>query len=172
MPVKKALTLKNHGSTHRKHIISKEIYNKSNLEPGDVAQFNYKGEYAHLVRPIVLVLNPNWKGYLHAITINYIPRDVLNLLHKQIRDTASDVAARLMRLRLPRLKANISDPERFYYTKLKKFIPRYFENAESPYRTYIVKNITSCTRIDYRFINYAEPEKDRSRRKTKRTANK
>ena len=68
------------------------------------------------VRPLVLVLHPNWQGHLHGLNLDYIPEGTLRELWKMTKVTLQGKIERLAKLRLPLLKADIGDPKRFYYS--------------------------------------------------------
>ena len=140
---------------HEKNIIKEEVGNWSTIDAGQIVRFNYKGQYARVKRPLVLILNPRWRGMLHGVSLDTISEAVLAKLQKIVQVTAQQRVAQLIRLRLPLLKADIKDPRRFYETRLRPFIKTNFsgvgnENA-SPYRTYIRGNMTNLRVIDYRF---------------------
>ena len=48
--------------THRKNIIKEATISKNKLEPGHIVRFNYGGKKVTTKRPLVLVLNPSYKG--------------------------------------------------------------------------------------------------------------
>jgi hypothetical protein len=155
---------------HERNIIREEVGVYSKLEAGQIVRFNYKGEYARVKRPLVLVLNPRWNGKLHAVSLDYISDAVLLKLRKIVQETLQQRLQQLTRLRLPLLKADIKDPQKFYYSRLKPFIRTYFDSTESPYRQYIVGNITNLRTIDYRFKDFyvdSTGEQDTVRGKTR-----
>lgn len=141
---------------HERNIIKEEVGNWSTIEAGQIIRFNYKGEYARVKRPLVLVLNPRWRNMLHGVSLDTISEATLMKLRKIVQVTAQQRVQQLIRLRLPILKADIKDPQRFYETRLRPFIRTNFGGVRgardgSPYRTYLRKNITNLRVIDYRF---------------------
>ena len=88
---------------------------------------------------------------MHALTLDYIDDKLLKILYDLVSEKLSDKIRKLTGLRLPLLKANIGDPQRFYDTQIKRFINTYYRGKESPYRTYERKNITHLRIIDYKF---------------------
>ena len=139
---------------HERNILSESVANWSKLTPGNIVRFNYTGEYATVKRPLVLVLNSNWKGKMHAVSLDYISDAVLKKLRDIVQVTIQQRTKELIRLRLPLLKADIKDPRRFYESRLKPFIKVNFPKGVSPYRTYIRGNIRSLRLIDYRFKDF------------------
>jgi hypothetical protein len=142
---------KNWLSFHQRNIISESMGVWSKLEAGMICRFNYKGENVHVQRPLVLILNPRWEGKLHGISLDYISDTILRKLYDIVRETKIDRVQKLLKLRLPLLKADIRSPQRFYENSLRRFIGTNFPVGESPYRTYIRGNITNLRVIDYRF---------------------
>jgi hypothetical protein len=132
---------------HNRNILSEQATVLSKISPGHIVRFNYTGEHARIDRPLVLVLNPAYKGYLHGISLDAISDDTLEVLYDIIKETIADKIAKLTKLRLPLIKADIRDPKLFYERKIRSFVL----GKNNPYRTYIRANITSTRIIDYRF---------------------
>lgn len=139
--------------THKRNILRESRATPSTIKPGHIIRFNYRGvknsKNVHEPRPLVLVLNPRYKGHLHGIALRQLsPRNIKQLANL-VRDSIADKAAKYLKLRLPRLRANINDPYKFYHNTLKKFLDK---NVKlNPYRTYINSGITSITIVDYKF---------------------
>jgi len=136
---------------HERNIIKESVANWQKIEAGQIVRFNYKGEYARVKRPLVLVLNPNWQGKIHAVSLDVIDDKTLLKLYNIVKETTAAKLQQLIKLRLPLLKADIKFPQKFYETRLKPFIKTNFSQDESPYRTYIRHNVTNLKLIDYRF---------------------
>jgi len=143
--------MKNWGTFHARNILREEVGVFNKLEAGNIVKFNYSGKNSTIKRPLVLVLNPRWHNHLHGIVLEYISDTILLKLRGIIQETVQQKVAKLTSLRLPLLKADIKDPQRFYNSRLKMFIKTYFAQGESPYRLYIVQNIKNLRVIDYRF---------------------
>jgi len=137
---------------HERNIIREDAtVNLTTLKPGQIVRFNYKGKYARVSRPLVLVLNPYFRGKMHAISLDYISDRLLKILYKLVSEKISGKIQKLTGLRLPLLKADIGNPQTFYDKQMKRFIKSYYEGKESPYRTYERKGMTNVRVIDYRF---------------------
>ena len=95
---------------HKKNIISEKSENKNKIVPGSIVRFSYGGKKVTDSKPLVLVLHPRWRGKLHGLNISYIPESVLQGLWKLVQETVQGKVQRLIKLRLPLLKADI---ERF-----------------------------------------------------------
>jgi len=133
---------------HNRNILREESTSHSKIRHGNIARFRYKGEYARVERPLVLILNPDWKGYLHAISIDAISEDLLEVLFNLIREKDSEKIERLKKLRLPLLRADIGDPLLFYNNTIKRLIKTH---QYTSYRTYKRSGITNIRIIDYKF---------------------
>lgn len=145
---------------HRSRILSeKNISNRTKIEAGSIVRFLYDGEIVHTKMPTVLVLNADWKGKLHGITINWIPAKVLDKLVKIVKIKLGERLNTLTKLRLYKLKVEIQDPENFYYKKIKPYIRINFKKGESPYRTFTLSGIKSPKILDYRFQEYVKTKK-------------
>lgn len=136
---------------HERNIITEKRAILTKIAAGEIIRFNYKGIHARVKMPMVLVLNPFWRGKVHAVSLDVISDSTLVDLYKIVRETIGAKAQKLLKLRLPLIKADIKDPEKFYHTRLKRFIKQKFESNTSPYRTYIRTNMTNIRVIDYRF---------------------
>jgi len=138
---------------HKRNILKETRATKSTIQPGHIIRFNYRGvknsKNVHEPRPLVLVLNPRYKGYMHGIALRVLSPKNIKQLAGMVRDSIADKAAKYLKLRLPRLKSNIDDPYRFYHSQLKKFISRSVK--VSPYRTYITSGISALNIVDYKF---------------------
>ena len=136
---------------HKGNIISEVASTKGKVQSGDIVFFNYSGKKVTTKRPLVLVLHPNWQGHLHGLNLDYIPEGTLRELWKMTKVTLQGKIERLAKLRLPLLKADIGDPKRFYYSRLKKFLKGSLGSTGVAYRTYDVKAIGGMKQVDYRF---------------------
>ena len=149
---------------HKGNIISEVASTKGKVHSGDIVFFNYCGKKVTTKRPLVLVLHPNWQGHLHGLNLDYIPEGTLRELWKMTKVTLQGKIERLAKLRLPLLKADIGDPKRFYYSRLKKFLKGSLGSTGVAYRTYDVKAIGSMKQVDYRFegSNFADEAQDKA----------
>jgi hypothetical protein len=137
---------------HERNILREDATtNLTTLRPGQIIRFNYKGKHARVSRPLVLILNPYFRGKTHAITLDYISDRLLKILHNLVSEKMSAKIQKLTGLRLPLLKADIGNPQAFYGKQMKRFINTYYEGKESPYRTYERSGMTNVRVVDYRF---------------------
>jgi len=139
---------------HQRNILSENVVLRTKLEAGQIVRFNYSGDRSHIKRPLVLILNPDWRSYLHGVVLDYVSDRVLIKLHDIIKETKTERLQKLLHLRLPLLKATIQDPRRFYDNELKPFIRLHFNEGDSPYRTYKVSGITNLRLIYYHYKDF------------------
>ena len=141
--------MNNLSKIHNKNIISEKNTNKMRVVPGSIIRFTYSGKEVTDSRPLVLVLNPRWRGKLHGLNLNYLKEPILKRLWTMVQETVQGKIERLIKLRLPLLKPDIGNPYSFYHTRLKRFLKgRPNTNA---YRTYNYKNVGGVRVIDYKF---------------------
>ena len=69
-----------------------------------------------------MVLHPRYKGKLHGLNLSYIPESVLKSLWKEVQETVQGKIKRLLKMRLPLLKPDIGNPQKFYHSRLKGFL--------------------------------------------------
>ena len=140
---------------HNKNVINEQASAKSKIQSGDIVMFNYSGKKVTTKRPMVLVLHPNWRGYLHGLNIDYIPESTLKKLWEMTKVTLAGKVERLTKLRLPLLKADIGNPQTFYNQRLKKFLRSELGKTGTAYRTYTISAVGSIKKVDYRFQDSA-----------------
>ena len=136
---------------HKKNILNEQASSKGKLESGDIIFFNYSGKKVTTKRPMVLVLHPNWKGQLHGLNLDYIPEPVLKQLWELTKLTVAGKVEKLIKLRLPLLKADIGNPKQFYNSRLKSFLKGKLGSTRVAYRTYNVNSVGGVKKVDYRF---------------------
>jgi hypothetical protein len=88
------------------------------LAPGSVVQFTYDREQKY-----ALVLNPEWEGKMHALSLKYLSRDSLVRLFVEIKE--------------------LNDTAEALYERYK--ISEYAESR--PYRTYTISKISALREI-------------------------
>lgn len=152
---------------HKKNIMNEAAISKSKLKSGDIVMFNYSGKKVTTKRPLVLVLHPNWKGHLHGLNLDYIPESTLKKLWEMTKLTVAGKVQKLIKLRLPLLKADIGNPKTFYQSRLKKFLTSNLGSTRVAYRTYDTKSVGSMKVIDYRFegSNFADEVREEAEEK-------
>ena len=136
---------------HRKNILSESASAKGKLESGDIVFFNYSGKKVTTKRPMVLVLHTNLKGHLHGLNLDYIPPATLKKLWELTKLTVAGKVEKLIKLRLPLLKADIGNPKAFYNSRLKRFLQGQLGKTGVAYRTYTLSGVGGIKKIDYRF---------------------
>ena len=132
-----------HLNEHLRRANQKLAIAKSQLEKGMVVEMLYKPEKGNLKRYVLTILNANYQGKMHAISME-------NVSHNAYTDFVDGVGIRY----IPRFQkyrgVNISkvimdvSSRRFYVGKLKN-------NLQDCYRTFTVRKINSVRLIDYNF---------------------
>tara|TARA_B100001093_G_scaffold519520_1_gene608931 strand:- start:3600 stop:4037 length:438 start_codon:yes stop_codon:yes gene_type:complete len=132
-----------HLNEHLRRANKKVALSKAQLEKGMVIEMMYKPIKGNLKRYVLTVLNANYQGKMHAVSME-------NVSHNAYTDFVDDVGIRY----IPRFQkyrgVNISkvvmdvSSRRFYIGKLKN-------NLQDCYRTFDVKKINSLRLIDYNF---------------------
>tara|TARA_B100000287_G_C20551878_1_gene748814 strand:+ start:103 stop:561 length:459 start_codon:yes stop_codon:yes gene_type:complete len=136
---------------HRRNIISEKSITKMKIVPGAIIRFSYSGKNVNDNRPLVLVLNPRFRGKLHGLNVSYIPESVLKQMLDLVRETAQGKIQRLIKLRLPLLKPDIGNPYSFYHSRLKGFLKSKLGKTSDAYRTYTYSGVSGIRIIDYKF---------------------
>ena len=119
--------------------------------PGAIVRFSYSGKNVNDNRPLVLVLNPRYRGKLHGLNISYIPESILKQMLDLVRETTQGKIQRLIKLRLPLLKPDIGNPYSFYHSRLKGFLKSKLGKTSDAYRTYNYSGVGGIRIIDYKF---------------------
>ena len=65
--------------------------------------------------------------------------------------TVAGKVEKLIKLRLPLLKADIGNPKAFYNSRLKRFLQGQLGKTGVAYRTYTLSGVGGIKKIDYRF---------------------
>tara|TARA_R100001015_G_C4629138_1_gene189756 strand:- start:174 stop:611 length:438 start_codon:yes stop_codon:yes gene_type:complete len=132
-----------HLNEHLRRANQKLAIPKSQLEKGMVVEIMYKPEKGNLKKYVLTILNANYQGKMHAISME-------NVSHNAYTNFVDDVGIRY----IPRFQkyrgVNISkvimdvSSRRFYVGKLRN-------NLQDCYRTFSVKKINTIRLIDYSF---------------------
>ena len=67
-------------SLHRRNIISEKSSSKMKIVPGSIVRFSYSGKEVNDSKPLVLVLNPRYRGMLHGLNVSYLTESNLRKL--------------------------------------------------------------------------------------------
>ena len=122
------------------------------LYPGMIVRFNYSKASSDLTkRPLALVLHPNYSRKLHALNLDKIPESLMDDLWNMTQLTMAGKVEKLLRFNIPFIKADIGNPQSFYYGRLQKWLNTSLGKTSVAYRTYDVAHISSLNIIDYRF---------------------
>ena len=142
----------NYLNVHTARIESRLIIPVGRLEKGMIIEARYNPEDHDARRYMLLVLQPNWRGMVHAITLNncsYFHFDNL------AREQGTRIIPRFKRYReiiIPKLIINESS-KRFYSGVLK---PRLKSEFGRGYRTFFVKKFGVVSLVNYKFSTSVE----------------
>lgn len=141
---------------HRTRIRKRYNYSKGSLEKGMIVEMTYKrrkkkGDASRLEtkRYMVMVLNSNFQGFMHGITLENISSGKLNDIASDWglvsvgRGSAFVTQGILTGLRIPKIQM-VESSGRFYSARFRKSKSLY-----DSYRTFDIKNIGSVAVIDY-----------------------
>jgi len=112
---------------------------KMKLEAGMVVEIRYvvKGENKKVHKYMVLILNPNYKKYLHCLRISEIKPVWFKRLVEQVGLESCEALPQCDRLNVQQLALDEKNSRRFYYKHLKKDMHRKYNDS---YRTLIINN--------------------------------
>lgn len=96
----------------------RQFVSKRSLSPGTVVQFTYDNEQKY-----ALILNPEWEGKMHALSLRFLSRESLIRLLKEIKE--------------------LGDTAEALYDRYK--VSEYAESR--PYRTYTIGKISALREI-------------------------
>ena len=142
---------------HKSRIRRRYNYSKSTLEKGMIVEMTYKrrvkkGDASKLETKtyMILVLNPVYDGYLHAISLEEISSTQLNKIATQWglvnvgKGSAIVTEGILTGLRIPKVEMKTSS-KRFYSSKFAKTRPPIINS----YRTFDISKVGKTTVCDY-----------------------
>ena len=112
---------------------------KSKLEAGMICELRYStiDENKKIKPPkkyLVLILNPNYKKYIHCLRIDHIRPYYLKKLVNEVGLETCDVNKKCEKVNLKQLSLDENDSRRFYYKEIKKHMKQRYEGS---YRTFI-----------------------------------
>lgn len=125
--------------THRENVVL------TRLVIGDFITFNYP--FRNTKRPIVLVLNKNHEQMLHGLVINYIPEVKLKKMVDKLTPKTIKPNS-FMRKFVTKLLLESKAQKAFYNIRIKPELKLLNLVEGSPYRTYMLKDMTNVKRIN------------------------
>ena len=136
----------NYFSQHLTFKQSAVIIPKHQLQKGMVIQNRYKNQKDETKDYIFLILNPEFRGKVHVLSLNEFTNNRFNEL---ARETGIRILPKFKKrgLIIPRLTM-IESSNRFYYGKLAINMEKLYNNS---YRTLFINNMQLVLLIDYRF---------------------
>lgn len=131
---------------HKLNINRKLIIPRYQLQKGMIVSGKYNSQDNESSDYVILVLQPNYEGKLHGLSLAEVDLGT-------IKDLAKDIGTTIIRsnrfrtLQIPKLEM-YSSSKRFYSSKLKATMESQWNNS---YRTFDLKNFTSLMLLDYKF---------------------
>ena len=131
---------------HKLNINRKLIIPRYQLQKGMIVSGKYNSQDNGSSDYVILVLQPNYEGKLHGLSLAEVDLGT-------IKDLAKDIGTTIIRsnrfrtLQIPKLEM-YSSSKRFYSSNLKATMESQWNNS---YRTFDLKNFTSLMLLDYKF---------------------
>lgn len=156
----------NYLPTHKKNFLNEFNVSKFEIQPGAIVKFTYVNEEKEITKPLVVVLNPLYKGNMHAIRIDEVMPDKVQKLVDTIKLWYSRKLEQKVHQRLPLVKVNVGSPRTFYENTLIHVLPRLLK-TDDVYREYKLNRVSSLRLIEYRF-NLQEQIDEKAAKKKER----
>ena len=131
---------------HKLNINRKLIIPRYQLQKGMVVSGKYRNQDNISSDYVILVLQPNYEGKLHGLSLGEVDMSTIKDLAKDVGTTIIH-SNRFRALQIPKLEMYGSS-KRFYSSKLKATMESQWNNS---YRTFDLKNFTSLMLLDYKF---------------------
>ena len=131
---------------HKLNINRKLIIPRYQLQKGMIVSGKYNSQDNGSSDYVILVLQPNYEGKLHGLSLAEVDLGTIKNLAKDIGTTIIR-SNRFRTLQIPKLEMYGSS-RRFYSSKLKATMESQWNNS---YRTFDLKNFTSLMLLDYKF---------------------
>jgi len=134
---------------HHKNTIQTIPFQVAALEKGMIVKLRYRAE-SHkkiLKEYILVILNPNWKHKIHALSLEHVPEKTFMDLAENTGIVYAKNVINYKKLNIPKLLIELSS-NRFYHRKLKLNISNKYNDS---YRTFNIERITDMRLIDYDF---------------------
>lgn len=131
---------------HKLNIDRKLIIPRYQLQKGMIVSGKYNSQDNGSSDYVILVLQPNYEGKLHGLSLAEVDLGTIKNLAKDIGTTIIR-SNRFRTLQIPKLEM-YSSSKRFYSSKLKATMESQWNNS---YRTFDLKNFTSLMLLDYKF---------------------
>ena len=141
-----------HLNEHTTRVQERVIIPKTKLEKGMLVECRYKPQEGESKRYIILVLNPVWKGEVHALSLDNFSFIIFDRLAREEGIRYIPKFQKIRGIDIPKLDINLSS-RRFYSSKLKQRMKNVYNRA---YRTFKLNQFGVLNLIDYKFSNDTE----------------
>jgi len=136
-----------HLTEHLRKANQKITIPKTQLQKGMVIEMMYKPESGNLKRYMLTVLNPNFEGKIHAISMENVSNAAYNNFVDGVGIRYIPRFQKYRGVDIPKVVMDVSS-RRFYIGKVKSEMRSTLENS---YRTFSIKKTNSIRLIDYDF---------------------
>lgn len=136
-----------HLNEHLRRCNKKLAIPKAQLEKGMVVEMMYKPDKGTLKRYVLTILNSNYQGKLHALSLENISNSAFNSFVDGVGIRYIPRFTKYRGVDIPKIVMDISS-NRFYIGKVKGEIQSTLGNS---YRTFNVNKLQSVRLIDYQF---------------------
>ena len=134
-------------AVHLKQGMTRHIIRPNQLEKGMVVFLRYKTLKGEGRQYAATVLNPNYQGKLHVISMNEIKLQAFRDFAKGFGVRFIPAFARARGINIPKMNMTVSS-KRLYEGKVK---PELASSLNGSYRTLLLKNISGLQLLDYDF---------------------
>lgn len=131
---------------HQVNVKKRIIIPKFHLQKGMIVSGKYRSQEGKSSDYLILVLQPNYEGKLHGLSLKEFRPQVLKNLASDVGITEI-YSSRYRILKIPKLEL-ITSSQRFYNSKLKRTMESQFNTS---YRTFNLSGFSSFLLLDYNF---------------------
>ncbi len=131
---------------HQINVNKRIIIPKFHLQKGMIVSGKYRSQNGKSSDYLILVLQPNYEGKLHGLSLKEFRPQVLKNLASDV-GTTEIYSSRYRILKIPKLQL-ITSSKRFYNSKLKRAMETQFNTS---YRTFNLTGFSSFLLLDYNF---------------------
>ena len=131
---------------HQVNVKKRIIIPKFHLQKGMIVSGKYRSQEGKSSDYLKLVLQPNYEGKLHGLSLKEFRPQVLKNLASDVGITEI-YSSRYRILKIPKLEL-ITSSQRFYNSKLKRTMESQFNTS---YRTFNLSGFSSFLLLDYNF---------------------
>ena len=140
---------------HKKKILTESVLLRHRIEAGMIIQFKYTKEHPRKKTKeyIVVVLNPKYKDYLHALSLEVLAPNAFDRFVKKTKIIITKTISNARKLDIPEIDLANIHPHSFYLQEIRNRSELYVG-----YRTFKVSKLRNIKILDYNFKREAYKE--------------